>query len=176
MEEFRSMAIEWINELYLQAKELNSFAKVPDPKFTPIKLQDFVKTAAVFAALFAEGNVSRTTRDEMAGIDLETETELMKDEQALLKGLPAFVPTPYSPAPPIMGQGGGAGPGRPIGSQNVPVNNRNSGVKPSGQKPLSKVKASDVELMSDEDLLALMTRVAEERGIVLTPDDVIDTD
>lgn len=180
MEEFRSMALEWIAALYKEAKDLNSFSKVPAPKFTPIKLQDFVKTAAVFAALFAEGNVSRTTRDDMAGIDLETETELMKDEQTLLKGLPAFVPTPYSPLPPIMGAGGGTGPGRPIGSQNVPVNNRNAGVKPKGQKPLSKVKASaveeQIELMSDEDVIALIDKVAIERGLVITPEDVIDKD
>jgi hypothetical protein len=180
MEEFRSMAIEWMTDLYKEAKDRNSFSKVPAPKFTPIKLQDYVKTAAVFAALFGEGNVSRTTRDEMAGIDLETETELMKDEQKLLKGLPAFVPTPYSPAPPIMGENGK--PGRPIGSQNVPVNNRNSGVKPKGQKPLSKVKAenewytNNIELMADEDVIELMTRVAQDRGIIITADDVIDKD
>lgn len=171
MEEFRDMCIEWLNDLYEQAKKLNNFSKIPAPKYTPIKLQDFVKTAAVFQQLFAEGNVSRTTRDEMAGIDLETETELMKDEQSLLKGLPAFTPTPYSPLPPMMGQG----PGRPIGSQNVPVNNRNSGVKPAGQKPLSQVRAS-LELLPDEEVIELMSAVVHERGIIITPEDVIDKD
>lgn len=175
MEEFRSMSIEWMETIYREAKERNKFGKTPSPKWTPIKLQDFVKTAAVFQALFSEGNVSRTTRDEMAGIDLETETELMKDEQKLLKGLPAFTPTPYSPLPPIMG--GGAGPGRPIGSQNVPINNRNSGVKPAGQKPLSQVRASAetmIELMDDEEVIQLIDAVAKERGITVTPDDLID--
>lgn len=183
MDEFRSMSIEWIQDIYEKAKELNKFTKVPDPAYRPIRLQDFVKTAAVFQALFAEGNVSRTTRDEMAGIDLETETELMKDEQPMLKGLPAFTPTPYSPLPPVVGGGGG----RPIGSQNVPVNNRNSGVKPPGQKPLSKVKASQtsaqvdwmartVDLMDDEDVVELINIVATERGIKVTPEDIIDKD
>jgi len=183
MDEFRTMAIEWMIDLYEKAKDLNKFSKVPSPAFKPIRLQDFVKTAAVFQALFAEGNVSRTTRDEMAGINLETETELMKDEQALLKGLPAFTPTPYSPLPPVVGQG----PGRPLGSQNVPVNNRNSGVKPPGQKPLSKIKASEIsaqvdwmnrtiQLMDDEDVLDLIDTVAKERGIKVSPEDIIDKD
>jgi len=182
MEEFRSMVIEWTTDLYEEAKKLNKFSKVPAPKFIPIKLQDYVKTAAVFATLFGEGNVSRTTRDEMAGINLETETELMKDEQKLLKGLPAFAPTPYSPPPPMMGATG-----RPIGSQNVPVNNRNSGVKPRSQKPLSKLKASENEamidwyannitLMEDDDVLELINTVAKERGITVGPEDVIDND
>jgi len=186
MDEFRAMSIEWmIEDVYEKAAELNKFTKIPEPSFKPIKLQDFVKTAAVFQALFAEGNVSRTTRDEMAGINLETETELMKDEQGLLKGLPAFTPTPYSPLPPMVG--GGAGPGRPLGSQNVPVNNRNSGVKPPGQKPLSKIKASEdsahvdwmnrsIQLMDDEEVIELINVVAAERGLKVSPEDIIDKD
>jgi hypothetical protein len=183
MEEFRSMLIEWVSDLYIEAAKRNKFRKFPVPQFKPIKLQDFVKTAAVFAALFAEGNVSRTTRTDMAGIDFETEAELMKDEEEIAAGLPAYTPTPYSPPPPMIGQGK---PGRPQGSQNVPVNNRNSGVKPKGQKPLSSVKASTfprqadrfkaIELMEDEELIGLINRIAEDRGLIITPDDVIDKD
>jgi len=172
MEEFREMAIEWISDLYHEASERNGFRNTPEPQFKPIKLQDFVKTAAVFAALFAEGNVSRTTRTDMAGIDFETEAELMKDEQVIAEGLPAYTPTPYSPPPPMIGQGK---PGRPQGSQNVPINNRNSGVKPKGQKPLSKVKAS-VDLLPDEEVVELMNSVAQARGLKITPDDLIDKD
>lgn len=173
MDEFRSMAEEWITELYIQARDKNNFRNFPVPRFKSIKLQDFVKTAAVFAALFAEGNVSRTTRNDMAGIDYETETEIMRDEQQFAEGLPAYVPTPYSPPPPMIGQNGK--PGRPIGSQNVPINNRNSGVKPKGQKPLSKVKAS-FELLPDEEVIELINTEAKRRGIKLTPDDIIDKD
>lgn len=180
MEEFRSMSIEWLRDLYIEAQDKNNFRNFPEPQYKPIKLQDFVKTAAVFAALFSEGNVSRTTRDDMAGIDFETEAELMKDESETAKGLPAFMPTPYSPLPPAIG--GGAGPGRPIGSQNVPVNNRNSGVKPKGQKPLSKVKAQvegnseEFDLMNDEAVIELIDMIARGRGFKLTPDDIIDKD
>jgi len=175
MEEFRSMSIEWLEDIYIKAGELNHFKKLPSPSWKPIRLQDFVKTAATFAAAFAEGNVSRTTRAESIGTDFETETELMRDEAVLMKGLPAYQPTPYSPPPPIMGEGGG--PGRPLGSSNVPINNRNSGVKPPGQKPLSKIKASvadQIELMPDEDVIALIDKIALDRGITITPNDVID--
>jgi hypothetical protein len=69
MEELREMLIEWIETVYEEASELNNFRNTPQPAFTPIKLQDFVKTAAVFAQAYREGNVSRTTRDEMIGLD-----------------------------------------------------------------------------------------------------------
>jgi hypothetical protein len=171
MEEFRSMMIEWIEGLYTQAGALNGFSlkTLPDPNFRPIRLQDFVKTAAVFAQAFKEGNISRTTRAESIGTDFETETELMRDEADLMKGLPAYQPTPYSPPPPIMG--GGGVPGRPIGSQNVPVNNRNSGVKLPNQEPTSKVAA---ELWDDQRVIDILDLVASELGITVTADDIID--
>lgn len=141
LEELRSMLIEWIRtEVYEAAAEKNNFRNMPDPNFKPIKLQDMIKTAAVYQQLFAEGNISRTTRDEMAGLDFRTEGELMKDEVEFAKGLPAFAPTPYSPPPPLIG---GTVPkaGRPVGSQSSPITKKNSGVNPRGQKPISKVKA-----------------------------------
>jgi len=171
MEEFRSMAMEWVNDLYIKAAELNGFKKRPAPSFKPIRLQDFVKTAAIFAQAFKEGNLSRTTRAESIGTDFETETELMRDEAVLMKGLPAYQPTPYSPPPPIMGQGS---PGRPVGSSNVPINNRNSGVKPPNQEPLSKLSASvDTELWEDERVIELINTIALERGIVISPEELI---
>lgn len=177
MEELRSYLLEWANsEVYWEGSDLNGFRNRPMPSFKPIKLQDFVKTAAVFQQLYAEGNVSRITRDDMAGIDFETETELMKDEAEIAKGLPAFTPTPYSPPPPAIGGGfGSPGAGRPIGSQNRPVNNRNSGVKLKG-KPTSKVRASAEEDLTNEDmqLIELMNAVAEQYGLVVTADDIID--
>lgn len=173
MEELRTMLLEWIvQNIYYKAAEYNKFRQMPDPEFKPLKLQDAIKTAAVFQQLFTEGNVSRTTRDEMAGIDFESETELMRDEAVFAEDLPAFTPMPYSPLPPTIG--GAAG--RPTGSQNVPVNNRNSGVKPKGQKPKSKVKAelANIDLLSDDKLVELFNVVAEERGIVISMNDIID--
>jgi len=189
MEEFRSTLIEWVNsEVYWKASELNGFRNRPSPSFKTIKLQDFIKTAAVFQQLYAEGNVSRITRDDMAGIDFETEAELMKDEAEIAKGLPAFTPTPYSPPPPTIGggmpngnpgnsiSGGGKQPGagRPNGSQDRPVTSKNSGVKLPG-KPTSKVKASaDERLWSDEEVVNLINRIAEEVGITISANDIIE--
>lgn len=178
MEELRSMLVEWMGDsVYNVAADLNKFKRRPEPEFKPIKLQDFVKTASVYAQLFKEGNISRTSRVEMSGLNLETETENMKDESELLDGLPAFPATPYSPPPPIMGPGGQpkAG-GRPLGSQNVPINNRNSGVKPSGQNPTSRIaaeSADDFELMSDSQLIDLVDKVLKSRGIQIGLDDIL---
>lgn len=170
MEELRSMLLEWVRvEVYEKAAEMNKFRNLPDPHFKPIKLQDMIKTAAVYQQLFAEGNISRTTRNEMAGLSFETEGELMKDEQEIAKGLPAFAPTPYSPPPPLIG-GGTAG--RPVGSQSKPVTKKNSGVSPRGQKPVSKVKAEINSEMTDQELIEAIDRIARERGIIITVDDL----
>jgi hypothetical protein len=167
MEELRAMLKEWMQEVYEEAGELNKFRNIPDPDFKPIRLQDFIKTAAIFQAAFTEGNVSRTTRAESIGLNFETEVELMKDERPLLEGLPEFPAMPYSPAPGIVGPGGKPA-GRPVGSQNVPVNKRNTGVKPKGQKPTSKVSKS--EFMEDEQVIDLIDKIATARGIVVTPE------
>lgn len=182
MEEFRSMAIEWLfQEVYVEAGKLNKFKNLPSPSWKPIRLQDFVKTASIFAAAFSEGNLSRTTRAESIGTDFETETELMRDEAELMDGLPAYQPTPYSPPPPIMGESGK--PGRPLGSSNVPINNRNSGVKPPGQKPTSRIKAkaaretvdmSQIDIWEDERVIELMTTIAIENGLIIGAEDIIE--
>lgn len=177
MEEFRSMTIEWLIGVYRDAGDRNGFSgkKLPAPSWKPIRLQDFVKTAATFAQSFKEGNLSRTTRAESIGTNFQTETELMRDEAKLMKGLPAYQPTPYSPPPPIMGQGS---PGRPQGSSNVPINNRNSGVKPSNQSPTSRIAAEleSEDLWDDERVIDLIDTIAKERGIIITPDNLINND
>lgn len=177
MEELRSNLLEWISTLYEQLSERNKFRNTAAPLFKPIKLQDFVKTAAVFSQLFTEGNMSRTSRTDLAGLDFETEVELMKDEKSIMGDLPAFPPMPYSPLPPGGGSMGSTpgtpnGGGRPIGSQNVPINKRNTGIKPSGQKPVSKVKQA--ELMEDDAVVDLLIRVAEERGLIINQN-IVDT-
>lgn len=170
MEQLRMMLIEFLLDIYDQAKELNKFRSVPAPIFKPIRLQDFIKTASIFAAAFTEGNVSRTSRADSIGLDFETEVELMKDEKDLMEGLPQFPAMPYSPQPGIVGQSPNPDDkgGRPIGSKNVPINNRNTGVKPRGQKPVAQLKAS-AEL-SDEEVIALIDKIAKERNIIITPE------
>lgn len=190
MEELREMILEWLSPVYEQAAELNGFRQVPQPIFTPIRLQDFIKTAAVFAAAFKEGNVSRTTRAQMMGLDFKTEVELMKDEKHYMEELDGegeFPEMPYNVlTPPGMGGiGGGLGRpagapnkgGRPKGSQNVPVNKRNRGIKPSGQSPTSRVAAeyisdADIEVMSPEDVFDLVDRIATATGKKITVEDL----
>lgn len=170
MEQLRIMLTEWMTDLYEKAADLNKFKNVPKPIFKPIRLQDIIKTAAVFQAAFSEGNVSRTSRADSIGLDFETEVELMKDEKTLMEGMPQFPAMPYSPPPPITG-------GRPIGSQNVPINNRNSGVKPRGQKPASQVRSAQAEttpLLSDQEVIHLIDRVAKDLGISVTTDEQAD--
>lgn len=187
MEELREMMLEWLTPVYEEAAELNGFRQVPVPTFTPIRLQDFIKTAAVFAQAFKEGNVSRTTRDLMMGLNFQTEIELMKDEKELLDSveeqgefpiLPYDVITP--PPPDLTGTvGGGSGRppsslkkgGRPTGSQNVPINKRNRGVKPAGQSPVSRV-AAEIEPMEPEEVLELINTVAESRGLNIGIEDL----
>ena len=186
MEELREMILEWLTPVYEEAQELNGFRQVPEPNFTPIRLQDFIKTAAVFAQAFKEGNVSRTTRAQMMGLNFETEVELMKDEKNAMKTLKEggdFPEMPYNvqvvPGAGMQGNGLGRPPGakntggRPRGSQNVPVNNRNRGVKPPGQSPTSRV-AAEIAPMTDEDFFETMNQVALDRGLRITMADVAD--
>lgn len=188
MEELRMMIMEWAQPIYEKAAELNKFRNIPQIAFTPVKLQDAIKTAAIFAQAFKEGNISRTTRDDQFGIDFLTETELMQDEKDMMDKLPKKFPDmPYNtqvvPGVGALGNGLGRPPnaaskgGRPTGSTNVPVNNRRSGVKPSGQSPTSRVKVSEAlaenELMDDEDLMDLFNKVADEYNIQISIDDIL---
>lgn len=178
MEELREGFIEWLILLYEEASELNGFRWTPQPVFTPIRLQDFIKTAAVFAQAFKEGNISRTTRDLMLGINFESEVESMKDEKELMTKLGAFPDMPYNYMAPPGAGGIGKPPGankggRPIGSQNPAINKRKSGVsKPAGQGPVSRVAAEDFAPMSDDDFLELVGEVLAERNIVLSASDL----
>lgn len=185
MEELREMMLEWLTPVYEEAAELNGFRQTPKPSFTPIRLQDFIKTAAVFAQLFKEGNISRSTRAFMSGLNFEAELEQMKDEKELIEEvneegefgeLPYDITDPRKQPSPI---GGGQGRpakapnkgGRPTGSQNVPVNKRNRGIKPPGQTPTSRVKA-EVEPKSPEEVFQLLDAVATEMGVKITLEDV----
>lgn len=185
MEELREMFIEWLTPVYEEAAELNGFRQNPSPAFAPIRLQDFVKTAAVFAQAFKEGNMSRTTRDEMIGLDFQTELERMNDEKSKMEEISPddFPDMPYNiTAPPggplISGPGGkpAGSPnkgGRPVGTQDPPVTQRNRGVKKMGD-PMSKVKAAVDEsgMQSPEEVFDLLDKVATEYGISLSAEDL----
>lgn len=192
MEEFRDMLIEWMTDLYEEAADRNNFRKVPVPSFTPIKLQDSIKTAAVFAQAFREGNVSRTTRNEMLGLDFNNEVELMIDEKEIMDDLPEDFPEmPYNiQVPPAnAGQGGfqwkSRNTGRTPGTKNAPITKKNTGVNPPGQQPVSRTlqpkndrtttnqRAAEVEMLSDEEVINLIDRIAEARGIIVDIEDIL---
>jgi hypothetical protein len=187
MEELRSNLLEWMETLYEEAGDLNNFRNLPHAAFKPIRLQDFVKTAAVFQQAFIEGNISRTTRSESVGTDFETETELMKDEQELMKGLPNFPAMPYGAQPQMntpqghTGTPGIQGPdnGRPIGSQDSPVVPRSSGVRLGNTvQPTSRVKTVAElggEALSDGEVINLMDKIAKDRGFVIDLETILDT-
>jgi hypothetical protein len=83
----------------------------------------------------------------------------------------------------LAGVGGGTGRpagspnkgGRPTGTQNKPVNKRNRGVSPKGE-PTSKLAEvdieSEIELLPDDELIDLINKVAEERGLYLTAEEI----
>lgn len=166
----RAEFIDWVSKQYEICGDLNGFRNTPTPEFRPINMQDSVKTAAVYAQAFKEGNLSRTTRDDMLGVNFDSEVELMEDELQAMKNLPPFPPMPYSAPPPggLFGGGGtppGQGPGaktingRPVGKQNPAVSPRATGTP--------KVGAA---LMEDEEVINLINKIAESRGIVITED------
>lgn len=192
MEEFRNNVLEWMDPIYEEAAELNGFRNIPKPSFTPIRLQDFIKTAAVFAQAYREGNVSRTTRDQMIGLNLKTEIELMKDEFKDMQDMPKNFPEmPYNIEIPPNNAAGIGGTlqkkktgGKAPGTTNRPVTKKNSGVsipgrpetrtKPSN-RPAAKNKSSseldDVELWSDEEVIEALNQEALRRGITAELED-----
>lgn len=178
MEELRSMFLEWLTTIYEEAAELNGFRYIPVPTFEPIRLQDFIKTAAVFSQAFKEGNISRTTRDIMLGINFESEVELMKDEKELIGSAKfgTFPEMPYNVTvvPGAMGRPDGAANkgGRKTGTQNPPINKRNRGVKPAGQSPTSKL-AAETAPMTDDEFLTAVGEIMEEQGRTISLEDIL---
>lgn len=178
MEELREMFLEWLMPVYEEAADLNGFRYIPSPTFDPIRLQDFIKTAAVFSQAFKEGNISRTTRDIMLGINFESEVELMKDEKEVISSAKfgTFPEMPYNVTV-IPGQGGrpdGAANkgGRKTGTQNPPINQRNRGVKPPGQSPVSKLSAETAP-MSDDEFIQAVGELLESQGRIITLEDIL---
>jgi hypothetical protein len=191
MEELRTMILEWLNPVYEMGSDLNNFRNTPSPSFTPIQLQDFIKTAAVFAQAYREGNVSRTTRDHSIGLDFETEVELMLDEVELMKELPKDFPDmPYNiQVVPENAPGTGGNlqknktGGKKVGTKNSPVTKKSSGVKIQGQpvartspsdKPAktSKSELEEVELWTDEEVFEALNAEAERRGLSISVEDI----
>lgn len=181
MEELQEMFLEWLRPVYEEASNRNGFRYTPEPTFGPIRLQDFIKTAAVFSQAFKEGNLSRTTRDLMLGINFESEVENMKDEKEIIENADfgtsdQFPDMPYNVTviPGATGRPDGAANkgGRPVGSQNVPITQRNRGIKPAGQSPVSRIKA-EFQPLTDGEFLEVVGEILEEQGRSITLQDVL---
>ena len=187
MEELRTMLLEWASTVFEQAADYNSFRNPPVPSFTPIRLQDFIKTAAVYAQLYREGNMSRTSRAQTVGLNFEDEVEKMMDEKELMDDLPEDFPDmPYNIQVVPQNVAGTGGTlqrtktgGKKVGTTNSPVTKKNSGVritaqptartspsdKPARTPKTSKSELDDIELWSDEDVLEALNQEALRRGI-----------
>lgn len=98
MEGIRDKLIEWVKELYKEIGEKNSFKNVPIPTFEPMKLYKLLDLNTIGASIYAEGSLSRSTRLEMVGLDLETELERKKLEKEKYKeyGIEEAPVLPYS--------------------------------------------------------------------------------
>jgi hypothetical protein len=110
----------------------------------------------------------------------------MSDEYEPMKELPKTFPElPYNTQIPPAGGFGGTpnnkNGGKPVGTQNVPLNKRNTGVRPAGQTPVSRTsptgkpaqtKAAEIDIMSDEEVINLIDKIAQERGLNITIDDL----
>ena len=99
METIRDRLLEWIKEFYKEVKAKNDFIKnVPWPRFTPMRLYKLTDLNEIGMALYLEGNISRKTRQELVGIDFDTELERKVQERDAFKekGLPEAPEMPFS--------------------------------------------------------------------------------
>jgi len=101
METLRDKLVEWTKILYKEIMEKNGFKNYPAPRFEPMKLYRLLDLNLIGKDTYEEGNMSRSTRLEMLGFDLETELERKKLEQEKFKelGLDEAPPMPYSANP-----------------------------------------------------------------------------
>ncbi len=83
METIRDRLLEWTKVLYKEIQEKNHFANRPLPAFSPMKLYKLLDLNTIGESLYSEGSLSRQTRLEMQGLDLETEVERRKEEDAI---------------------------------------------------------------------------------------------
>ncbi len=98
MEAIRAKLIDWTRDLYKEVRDRNDFKNMPIPAFTPMKLYKLLDLNVIGMALYQEGSLSRETRLEMIGLNLDTEIERKKNEKDLYKknGLDEAPVMPFS--------------------------------------------------------------------------------
>ena len=81
MEGIRDKFVNWTAALYEEIRVKNDFKNAPIPKFEPIRLYKLSDLNKIGESLYKEGSLSRTSRLESQGYDLETEVERLTDER-----------------------------------------------------------------------------------------------
>ena len=106
MEAIRDRLVEWTKELYREIQSRNKFKNRPEPKFSPMRLYKLLDLNTIGQALYQEGNISRKSREELVGIDYETELERKSTEEQEYKDR-GIEPAPVLPfSSPQIGQPG----------------------------------------------------------------------
>ena len=107
METIRDRLLEWLKAMYKEIKERNEFKNVPIPQFTPMRLYKLLDLNLIGQSLYMEGNISRKSRQELVGLDFDTELERKAEEEKKMKelGLPDAPVLPFS-SPKIGNEGG----------------------------------------------------------------------
>jgi hypothetical protein len=114
METIRDRLLEWLKIMYGEIKDKNNFKGQAVPQFTPMRLYKLIDLNTIGQTLYMEGNISRKSRQELVGLDFDTELERKADEEKRMKemGVPDAPELPYSS--PSIGKtpdgGGGANP------------------------------------------------------------------
>lgn len=85
MDTIRDKLIEWTKVLYREMQEKNGFKNRPLPAFMPMKLYKLLDLNMIGQSLYKEGSLSRKTRLELQGLDLDTEVERKKEEAIMYK-------------------------------------------------------------------------------------------
>ena len=86
METIRDRLLEWTKELYKEIRDKNEHIKnYPMPQFTPMRLYRLLDLNVIGQSLYMEGNISRTSRQELVGLDFETEIERKVQEEKEMK-------------------------------------------------------------------------------------------
>jgi len=98
METIRDILIEWTKGLYEEIRVKNKFKNKPIPTFAPVRLYRLMDINIIGQAMYQEGNISRRSRMEAVGYNLDEEVERMEQEQDIYKekNLPGAPPMPFS--------------------------------------------------------------------------------
>jgi hypothetical protein len=98
METIRDRFLEWLKVMYSEIKEKNGFKHQAIPAFTPMRLYKLIDLNTIGQTLYLEGNISRKSRQELVGLDFDTEVERKAEEEKIMKekGVPDAPQVPYS--------------------------------------------------------------------------------